>query len=239
MTAAAPPTRSVLVRNKLMRTAERLYAEHGLASISIRKIGAAAGQRNKSAVQYHFNNRDELIKAILAPHPAALEKRRVAMVDALDTSGGLLPDEQMACLILPTIEHHIDLGTPSWYARFVAQVLIEPGWRDHLTRVHLNTPSIRRLNDLAHPGWRGRDIATAVRGGAMLRQVTVHMCAELEYDLAHGRPDLAAADADAAWRRLGQDVITALCRRGLAAPSISDPSGMPMQAPHGERQLQP
>jgi hypothetical protein len=45
MPGAEVSIRSMMVRNKLMRTAERLYAEQGLASVSIRKIDTASGQR--------------------------------------------------------------------------------------------------------------------------------------------------------------------------------------------------
>jgi AcrR family transcriptional regulator len=208
MTASASSTRSMLIREKLMRTAERLYAEHGLASVSVRKIGVAAGQRNKSVVQYHFTNRDELIKAILARHTAAIETHRFPMVAALGASGEISSAQRMACLIMPTVEHHIELGTPSWYGRFLAQVLVEPAIRDHTMRMHLNTPSLRRLNALGHLGWPVNDPELFVQQGAMIRQFTVHMCAELEYDLAHGRID--AANAEASWRRLGADVIKVL-----------------------------
>jgi AcrR family transcriptional regulator len=80
MTPSQPSARAAPARDKLMRAAERLYAELGFAKVSVRQIGEAAGQRNKSAVQYHFTSRDELIKAILARHAAAIEKHRIAMV---------------------------------------------------------------------------------------------------------------------------------------------------------------
>jgi AcrR family transcriptional regulator len=38
----APPT----TRERLLVTAERLFAERGVAGVSLREIGAAAGQRN-------------------------------------------------------------------------------------------------------------------------------------------------------------------------------------------------
>jgi len=205
--------RSMTVRNKLMRTAERLYAEQGLASVSTRKIGVAAGQRNKSAVQYHFTNRDELIKAILARHTAAIERHRIMMVDALDAAGRPPLTEWMACVLLPTIEHHIELGTPSWYGRFLAQIVVEPALREHVMWEHLRTPSIRRLNELGHLGRPSKaDIFAST--GAMIRQFAVHMCAELEYDLAHGRIDPAIAEKS--WRQLGEELINAICGRGAA-----------------------
>lgn len=202
MTSDTPSIRSMLVRNKLMRTAERLYAEEGLASVSIRKIGVAAGQRNTSVVQYHFTNRDQLIKAILARHTAAIDRHRIVMVEALSATGEPSLEERVACLVVPTVEHHVELGSPSWYGRFVAQILVEPALREHMSLAHVRTPSLRRLRELGH-------LAGLARAGEMIREFTVHMCAELEYDLAHGRVD--PADADRSWRRLGDDMVEALC----------------------------
>ena len=39
-----------------MRAAEKLIAQAGVENVSIRKIIAAAGQKNESALQYHFKN---------------------------------------------------------------------------------------------------------------------------------------------------------------------------------------
>src|SRR5438067_356053 len=146
--AAPPASRSAAARDRLMRTAERLYGERGFAAVSVRQISETAGQRNKSAVQYHFDNRDQLIKEILSRHTAAVERHRLAMVEAL--FGEIAPADQVACLIMPSIEHHIELGTPSWYGRFLAQALVEPGLREHVISEILNTPSMRRLAETGH-----------------------------------------------------------------------------------------
>jgi AcrR family transcriptional regulator len=207
--AATPSPRSVLARDKLMRTAERLYAEHGFASVSINKIGEAAGQRNKSAVQYHFTNRDELITAILGRHMAGIEKHRIAMVEALGAPDEVSLEERIGCHILPNIEHHIELGTPSWYGRFLAQVIVEPNLREYAIQTHVNMPSVRRLDELGHVQWRNHDRGLLAQHHAMTRQLIVHMCAEVEYDLAHGRIDPAFAEAS--WRRLGENLIKAIC----------------------------
>lgn len=212
--AVVPSARSVLARDKLMRTAERLYAEHGFASVSVRKIGEAAGQRNKSAVQYHFTNRDELIVAILTRHMDAIEKHRIAMVEALGASGEVSLQERISCFILPSIEHHIELGTPSWYGRFLAQAFVEPTLREYAIHANLNTPSFRRLEELGYLQWPNHDRELFVQHNAMIRQLTVHMCAELEYDLAHGRIDPAAAEQS--WHRLGENLIKAVCGLSVA-----------------------
>nr|SBO96393.1 Transcriptional regulator, TetR family [Nonomuraea gerenzanensis] len=185
-------------RSLIMDTAERLYATRGLAAVSLRQIGEAAGQRNKSAVQYHFSGRDDLIKAILAEHAEAIERHRAAMT-ARHGDPGLMPlRERVGCIVLPRIEHHIELGTPSWYGRFLAQVTVEPALREYAVRAHLDTASLRRLHDAGG----------AARGKDMARQLIVHLSAELEMELAREQPEPEVAAA--AWRRLGADLVTAI-----------------------------
>jgi AcrR family transcriptional regulator len=218
MTLAEPSARAALARDKLMRAAERLYAEHGFANVSVRKIGETAGQRNKSAVQYHFTSRDELILAILARHAAAIEKHRSKMVAALAGAAEGPRERRIGCFILPAIEHHIELGTPAWYARFLAQVVVEPNLRHYAVQPHADMPSVRRLEELGEPRWRNRDSELRNQHDEMVRQLVVHMCAGLEYDLAHGRSNPAAAEQS--WRRLGGNLINAVC--GLSTSLLGD-----------------
>jgi AcrR family transcriptional regulator len=54
-------------REKLLRAAEHLFARHGL-DVPIREIHAMAGQKNASAIQYHFGSKEELVQAIIERH---------------------------------------------------------------------------------------------------------------------------------------------------------------------------
>lgn len=213
-----PSPRSMRARDKLMHTAERLYAEHGFANVSIRMIREAAGQRNKSAVQYHFSTRDELIQSILTRHAAAIDEHRIPMVAALEASGEVSPRDWITCVIAPSIEHHIELGTPSWYGRFLAQAVVEPSVREYAAQAHLSTPSFRRLEQLRPPRRQDHDRELSARHAAMIRLLIVHMGAELEADLADGRA--GPATAEQSWRRLGETLITAVC--GLSSALLGE-----------------
>ena len=210
--AASPTPRAQLAMDKLMDAAERLYAEHGFAAVSIRQISDAAGQRNKSVVQYHFSSRDELIKAIINRHIVPVEQHRMVMVAALATKS---PDnpvtlrDKLACSVLPSVLHNIDLGTPSWHARFMAQAMVEPSLRDYAIKTHTDSESARTLRELYGVARRDPTGEIAPELAAMIRQLVVHMCAELEYDLAHGR--IAASEAERSWRKLGDHLVTAVC----------------------------
>jgi AcrR family transcriptional regulator len=55
-------------QGKLVRAAAHLFARQGIETVPLRDVGARAGQRNASAVQYHFGDRWALVEAILARH---------------------------------------------------------------------------------------------------------------------------------------------------------------------------
>ena len=62
MVTSPAPTRST--RDLLLDTAERLYAERGLAQVSNRQIAEAAGQANNSVVAYHVGTKADLVAAL-------------------------------------------------------------------------------------------------------------------------------------------------------------------------------
>ena len=48
-------------KNALIRSAERLFAEKGLGTVSVKELTRAAGARNPSADHYHFGEVETLI----------------------------------------------------------------------------------------------------------------------------------------------------------------------------------
>lgn len=68
-------------RDKLLDAAARLFAERGIDNVSIAEIVRAAGQRNASAVHYHFGNRSEVLRALLAEHVPTIQERRTELLE--------------------------------------------------------------------------------------------------------------------------------------------------------------
>ena len=68
-------------RDLLLDAAARLFAERGVDNVSIAEIVRAAGQRNTSAVHYHFGSRDEVLRAVLARHVPELAERRSVLLE--------------------------------------------------------------------------------------------------------------------------------------------------------------
>jgi AcrR family transcriptional regulator len=78
-------------RTRLVQTALRLFAEHGVEGTSLQMIADALGV-TKAAVYYHFKTKDEITEAVAAPGirelddlviQAAAQKRRGAQIDLL------------------------------------------------------------------------------------------------------------------------------------------------------------
>ena len=75
---------ATVTRERLLRAGERLFAERGIDGVTVREINQLAGQRNSSALHYHFGSREGLLNEIRARHREPIEVRRIAMLDALE-----------------------------------------------------------------------------------------------------------------------------------------------------------
>lgn len=60
-------------KERLMRAAEDLFIRNGIDGTQIREINELAGQRNPSAIHYHFGSKRGLVRAILRRHQEAVE----------------------------------------------------------------------------------------------------------------------------------------------------------------------
>ncbi|MFF1509433.1 TetR/AcrR family transcriptional regulator [Streptomyces sp. NPDC058326] len=69
-------------REKLIRSAEELFAAHGVHGAQLRDVVARAGQANPSAVQYHFGSRDGLLDAVMAGRQARTERALAPLLAA-------------------------------------------------------------------------------------------------------------------------------------------------------------
>jgi AcrR family transcriptional regulator len=72
-------------RELLLDAAARLFAERGIDNVPIAEIVRTAGQRNASAVHYHFGSRDEVLRAVLARHVPAIAERRSQLLERART----------------------------------------------------------------------------------------------------------------------------------------------------------
>ena len=85
--SVSPTALSTATAEALLTTAERLYGERGIDAVSMREISRESGQKNSSALQYHFDSKQALITAILVRRMNALDYRRLENLDRLEAQG--------------------------------------------------------------------------------------------------------------------------------------------------------
>lgn len=109
---------------RIMQTAESLFSERTIESVSLREIAVSSGHANTNAVQYHFGNRDALVQAIFAWRVWQMEAPRAAALAAAEAAGKL---EDIATLMqilcLPMVDL-VDAKGRHTYAGFMSQYLL-------------------------------------------------------------------------------------------------------------------
>jgi AcrR family transcriptional regulator len=173
-------------REQILTAAERLFAEHGVYAVSNREVSAAAGQGNNAAVGYHFGTKSDLVRAIVRKHAVEVERTRERMLAEIGDSTEMR--DWVTCLVRPVTEHLDALGTPSWFARFGAQVMTDPVLREIMIEESLTSPTLLRILDGVNRCLPALPVEVRVERNDMIRQLMVHMVAERERALAEDSP---------------------------------------------------
>ena len=135
-------------RDKLLRAALHLFARRGL-DVPLRDINQLAGQRNASALHYHFGGRPELVQAIIdryrlsdEEHAAIEAELRSGPHDIREVVQGLV---ERSCAWLATADGRD-------YIRVVFQFVIRLPLRQHLLEgtEPPSLASVRAQADLIH-----------------------------------------------------------------------------------------
>ncbi|MCE3551035.1 TetR/AcrR family transcriptional regulator [Pseudonocardia sp. RS11V-5] len=201
--------RAAATRELLLATAERLFAAHGVYAVSNRQIGEAAGQGNTAVVGYHFGGKQDLVRTIVRRHAADVERIRAAMV--AEVAGSTEVRDWVACLVHPTTEHLEALGSPTWFARFGAQLATDPALREILVDESLTSPSLLQALDGLNACLPALPLEVRAERGDMVRQLMVHVTAERERALADG-----TATPRATWRDAATGLVDAITGIWLA-----------------------
>jgi AcrR family transcriptional regulator len=141
-------------RARLLVEAESRFAEVGIWQAAVGDIVRAAGQRNASALTYHFGSREGVLDAILADHGNPIDAHRGKLISAIHDDPAVSADVRslVSALVRPMTAVLTD-PRGRRYVRIVAQLSDRfPGWQDApagVDQVHL-TDALARLEVLAH-----------------------------------------------------------------------------------------
>jgi AcrR family transcriptional regulator len=196
----------------LLVAAERLFAEHGMHAVSNRQISEAAGQGNNAAACYHFGSRADLLRAIEARHRAAIDEIRMRKLAEITETKELR--DWIGVLVYPFTEHLEALGSPTSYARFAAQAMADPTYRDLVVAGALTSElmlkTVRGINRCLPE----RPKRVRLGRWMMASNLLMHTCAEIEGELAIGKPSVSSN-----WSVVAEELITALVGLWEAPPA--------------------
>src|SRR5258706_565485 len=92
-------------KDRILDSAERLFAEHGFDGVSLRSIIAEAGV-NLAAVHYHFHSKEALMDAVIGRRVGPLNQERLALLDKVEVEAGDEPaplERILEALLIPTV----------------------------------------------------------------------------------------------------------------------------------------
>lgn len=115
--------RGEATRQLLLDAAERMFAERGVEGVSMRQIGAAVGQGNFAVIQYYFDSKEGLVRAIIERRATELMSMRQAMLDDTKKAGKTTDTRSLLSILHLPIAKIKDENDRSIYANFMLQAL--------------------------------------------------------------------------------------------------------------------
>jgi AcrR family transcriptional regulator len=118
--------RADATRAALIEAAERLIAQKGIAHVSTREILQEAGQRNQSALQYHFGSKNGLVRATISERTHEIDDRRLELMAEWTEAPSL--SQIIEVLVLPLAERAENDEKGRYYLIFLGQAITQPDW---------------------------------------------------------------------------------------------------------------
>jgi AcrR family transcriptional regulator len=101
-------------------------AERGVDRVSLREINRASGARNAVALQYHFGDRDGMVRAVLRKHYRLVDRQRHDMLDGYERGSHNDLRELSAALVVPAAAKLADADGGPEYLQIAAELLHRP-----------------------------------------------------------------------------------------------------------------
>lgn len=207
-------------KETLVTQAERLVAERGFRGVAASEVVRAAGQKNNSAIAYHFGSWDGLLDAVWERHTVSINESRRGLLEGAPADGPVELETLVGIYVNPIVAE-MARSEPSYWARFNEQWLacaplnvFEPDV-DSLARHHNPQPEsvapLTHLLDQLIGNLEHLPVGERSRRVALMARFVIAALAAWERDTAAERQDLPA---------FGGELVT-LAVALLRAPSRS------------------
>ena len=120
-----PNSRGDSTRLLILLKAEELFARRGIEAVRLRDIGVAAGQKNNVAVQYHYGDKENLLRQITAHRVKATEQMRAELL--ADLFATARPPQILDLVRVWVLALAVHLEEGNYYLAFLSRYVIERG----------------------------------------------------------------------------------------------------------------
>ena len=142
-------------RAAILKAAEQIYAEHGLAGARTDAIAAAAGV-NKALLYYYFKSKEGLYEAVVGSQVREFQQRAREVLSLKGPAGPIL---------LRYVSYHFDfIGTHPHYPRIFQRMMMEGDRRlERMIRQH-SIPLMKLLEALLARGMKAGEFRCLNKG---------------------------------------------------------------------------
>lgn len=117
-------------RERLVNEARRLFAAEGVHRVKVADIVSAAGQRNPSALTYHFGSRGGVLREILDRHNGPIDAERGRYLAELGPDPAVASTRELVAALLRPYSTQLETLEGRQYLRIVDQLGGELTGRD-------------------------------------------------------------------------------------------------------------
>ena len=124
-------------KQRILDSAERLFAEFGFDSTSLRSIIADA-QVNLAAIHYHYHSKEALLDAVISRRLEPINRQRLELLDACELAAGDKPaalEAVIEAFLAPALRVALDRDGTS-FARLMGRIFTEkslvPRMKQHM-----------------------------------------------------------------------------------------------------------
>jgi AcrR family transcriptional regulator len=163
----------------MLDVAEQLLSTRGVEGVSLREIRLAAGQRNTSALQFHFGDRDGLLRAIIARH----RPRQLAILKQLNDqmiADGRQDDGRslLEVVIRPSTDYVFEGPSARAWVRIVAELVARPELELQDLVDHASSEALEVATALLEKMTQVMPRRIAFERLFMVSRASLHLCAD-------------------------------------------------------------
>lgn len=117
-------SRAADTRERLLESAQSLFAREGIYQVPLRRIVEGAGQRNASALHYHFGGRDGLLHAIIVRHDQRIRAEHHEVLVRLEADGAMGDARRLVEAMVLPMSKELATADGREYLQIVSQLAV-------------------------------------------------------------------------------------------------------------------